>query len=217
MNQIDIVIPTRNRLEKLKRTLSSIPGNIYGMVLNIHIVCDGDRKTYEWLKLKRRRNNIVFIPGHNGSVYCRNHIIPGCPDGVLCATDDIIFKEGAILKAWRSFNQMFKDEDGVIGFHQEGNNYHPAGVTLVGKKFLERYPEKKLFFPEYFHFCCQEVYWLASKYNKFYLEKDAIIYHYHPANHKDEMDQTHADARLYKQRDMKLINERQRKGLIWGG
>jgi hypothetical protein len=220
LNHIDVVIPTRGRIKKLERTLATIPGTVRGIPVVIHVVCDGDKETEKWCIECDRDLAVYFLPGHNGAVKCRNHVIRGCTGAVLYATDDIEFNPGAIGWAWASLNEHFPDGDGVIGFHQEGNKYHPTGVALVGQKFLLRYPNKELFNPQYFHFACQEIYWLADKLNRFKTEMKAAIYHWHPATHKDEpraeVDQAHIDARIHKQRDMNLIKARQAAGETWG-
>ena len=192
MKNLDIVIATRDRYEKLKRALNSIP-----------------KKSF--IKI-----NIIIDKGCNGAVYCRNLVIPKCEDGVLYATDDMTFEPNAIENALSAFNRKFPDDDGVVGFVQIPDNFHPTGVALVGQKFLQRYPDKQLFNPEYFHFACQEIYWLASRLGKFHQEPTAIIRHYHPAFFKEEMDKTHQEARIHREKDHALMRERQAKGLIWG-
>jgi hypothetical protein len=94
--------------------------------------------------------------------------------------------------------------------------YHPSGIALVGNPFLNRYPERHLFFPGYFHFACQEIQRAGSILNKFYLCENAIAYHFHPDKHPKERDSTHADARIFKARDMKLSADRKARGETWG-
>ena len=216
MNRIDVIIPTRNRIKKLEKTLATIPGTVAGIPVIVHIVCDGDTESRDYFIKVDRDMVIHYFPDHNGAVFCRNEVIRGCMGGVLYATDDIDFEPGAILRAFEAMQEHFFDGDGVVGFHQEGNNYHPTGVALVGQKFLQRYPDKNLFNPAYFHFACQEIHWLADKYGKYYLEPKAVIYHWHPVNHKELTDQCHIDARIHKQRDMNIIKQRKAEGLIWG-
>ena len=214
MKQIDMVLPTRNRLVKLKRTLNSIPRYDY---LHIIVICDGDRETYDWLQENRKDIEAMYVPEHKGAVWCRNSVSSTCADGLLYATDDIVFKAAAISNALKCFNENFSDDDGVVGFVQEGNTFHPTGVALVGQKFLLRYPLKQLFCPEYFHFACQEIYDLCEKVgNKFVQAKDAVVHHYHPCFVREEMDQTHMDARKFRTRDHELIKQRKDKNLTWG-
>jgi len=220
MKRITILIPTRNRLEKLKKTLASIPNLDY---VNVLIACDSDMDTFKYIE---SLNNPRIWPmmvlaccgsEFAGSVECKNLCTPDVEDGLLYGTDDIIFQENAIQNAFAYFNLNFPDDDGVVGFVQEGNTFHPTGVGLVGQKFLQRYPGKQLFFPGYFHFACQEIYDLCNKIGgKFVQAKNAVVLHKHPCNFREEMDQTHQDARIKKRKDHTLIKERKAKGSIWG-
>ncbi len=214
MESLAVIIPTRGRLEKLKKTLDSIPEHPY---INIHVVCDDDWETFEVLDDYPRDIHITFIPEHSGSVYCRNQIFRYWDDGILYATDDIVFHSGAIEHAFQVFNEQFPDDDGVVGFVQEPGEFHLSGVALVGQKFARRYPDRKLFFPGYFHFACQEVHWLCEALgNRFIQDPQAVLEHRHPCKFREELDQTHRDARIRRKEDHDLIKERKAKGLIWG-
>ena len=219
MKHVDLIIPTRNRWEKLQRCLRSIPKVLSQVELNIIIICDGDRDTAERLIVSNNGQvgRIVFIANHNGAVFCRNLATQCAEDAVLYATDDIEFKPSAIEAATESMREHVPDDDGVIGFNQIGKqNFSKTGVALVGQQFLRRYPEKKLFFPEYFHFSCQEIERLASKLGKLYFEERARLYHYHPGWVRDELDNTHNEARVCRRKDLKLSSMRKAKKLIWG-
>jgi len=206
-------------MEKLEKTLASIPDLDY---IDIIIICDNDYDTYGYIRSLKNQKifAVMALASHQnfiGSVACKNLYTPDVVDGLLYGTDDIIFKENAIQNAFIRFNESFPDNDGVVGFIQEGNSFHPTGVGLVGQKFLQRYPDKKLFFPGYFHFACQEIYDLCNKIGgKFIQAKDAVVLHKHPCNYKEEMDQTHQDARIKKREDHAMIAKRKAEGLIWG-
>lgn len=219
MKYIDLIIPTRNRWEKLQRCLRSIPKTLSQNNLNVTIICDGDRDTASKLIMSNNGqvDYLVLVAGHRGAVYCRNLVTQCAEDAVLYATDDIEFKPGAIETAVESMRKHFPDDDGVVGFNQIGKQgFSKAGVALVGQQFLCRYPEKKLFYPGYFHFSCQEIERLASKLGKLHFEEQAKLYHYHPSwNHK-EMDQTHVEARKYRGKDLKISRNRRAEKLIWG-
>ena len=218
MKYIDLIVATRNRREKLLKMLDSVPkGPVGNVCINIKIACDGDRDTYEYIKLMTDYSVLLF-PVQMGSVFCRNTLCLTVNDGLLYATDDIVFEPGSIETAFKMFNEAFTgkfEDDGVVGFVQNGS-FHPTGVALVGQKFLQRYKGKQLFFPEYFHFAAQEIFDHAERLGRFVQCKDARVFHYHPCLMKDQMDQTHADARIHKANDMKLKDDRRSKGLIWG-
>lgn len=225
MKNVTIVIPTRNRIKKIEKTLESIKYLSGKEWLDIIIGVDNDEETEEYLVDVYKTYNLhyeTFYRGNSdepfGSVYIRNYIIENyVKDGLIYGTDDIVFERGSIVNAKEYFNNTFEDDDGIVGFVQRpSDQFHPTGVGLVGQTFLQRYPNKWLFNPDYFHFSCQEIYWLASKYDKFVQCKEAVIWHYNPCKFDKAMDQTHKDARLYKREDHRLIKQRKRKGLIWG-
>jgi len=216
MQHITIVIPTRNRVDKLQRTITSIP--LLDWIHTI-IVCDGDEASYEYLSRRYEGDEYIsirLIKEHVGSVHARNSVImKDIPDGLLYATDDIVFFRGAIEHAFEMFNETFPDDDGVVGFKQTVS-HSPTGVALVGSAFLDRYKDRQLFCPNYFHFSCQEVHWHAERLNKFLYDRRAIIEHYHPIYFPNEMDETHNEARVYREQDHRLMATRRKAGLIWG-
>lgn len=220
MKTFTIVIPSRNRLEKLQKTLASIPFFSY---LSVYIICDGDARTkYELEKNLRPDTKIRCSGAHKGAVWCRNEIIKHEQDGVLYGTDDITFLPGSLEAAFELFNQKFKDDDGVVGFKQTPGSYDPTGVALVGQTFLQRYPDKQLFFPQYYHFSSQEVFRLCerirvfSNKNVFVQDDKVMVEHLHPSKFTQLLDKTHVEARVYSSRDHSLSKQRKNKGLVWG-
>ena len=223
LKRIEVIIATRNRIKKLNRTLISIPGafkfewgkNEYLVGIDTKLIADGDFETfYHFSQLKY---DIEFVEMHCGSVYCRNLLIQKTEHPFIYATDDIEFLPKSIATAYETFFLNFPDGDGMVAFAQVGNRkYNPGGVALIGQKFLNRYPDRKLFYPEYFHFACQEIHMAAEKLGKFILEENAIVHHHNPNLEKHEMDQTHLDARLHKTQDHNMIAHRKSEGLIWG-
>jgi len=213
MNHVDVIIPTRHRYEKLKKCLASIPKKANGIDIWVIVICDGDHET----ALKISVDGLCITQKQMGSVYCRNLYTSSAEDAVIYAVDDMEFKPNSIAMAIKAMKKYFPDEDGVVGFNQiNGKKPSPAGVALVGQKFLQRYPDKKLFYPGYFHFSCQEIKRLADKYNKFHFEEKAQIIHHHPGLEKNGADQTHIEARKYRERDRNLSMMRKQRGEIWG-
>lgn len=218
MKHIDIIIPTRNRWEKLQRCLRAIPREIVGITITVTVVCDGDCETAQKLlalndgMVKR----ILLVREHSGSVFCRNLITQTVDDALIYGVDDIEFMPNSIEIAIEKMRKYYPDGDGVVGFNYVGSSQSKAATCLVGQKFLRRYPQRKLFYPEYFHFSCQEIERLAGKLDKLHFEEDAKIHHYHPMKDHSAMDRTHAEARVHRKRDLKLSSERRANGLIWG-
>lgn len=219
MKNIDVIIPTRNRYEKLCRCLESIPQSALKVEIGVIVVCDGDSETAN--KLMGHNDGLItrvsVVRKHRGSVYCRNLITQATEDALIYATDDIEFKEGAIEAAIKAMHKYFPDEDGVIGFNQvNARSFSIAGVGLVGQKFLCRYPNRKLFYPRYFHFSCQEIERLGNKLNRIRLEESAELLHYHPAKNLSERDVTHIEARRDRMKDKLISSQRRADKIIWG-
>lgn len=215
MKRIDVIVATRHRLAKLEKMLASVPTAAASLPVFVNVIFDEDWNGFEKLK-DRFEVKKVGTEKHLGSVKCRNLLSSQVPDALIYATDDMIFRPGSIDNAALAMVQHFPDDDGVVGFVQEGNSFHPTGVAMVGAKFLARYPGKQIFFPGYFHFACQEVYEAAMALGKFYQCQTARLYHFHPGFHPKQMDFTHKEARAFKGKDFMIRKERQQKGLIWG-
>jgi hypothetical protein len=217
MKRIDLIIPTRNRPEKLKRALGTIPAAAGGIPIFTTVVCDGDVQTSKAILEDPRISRVLFIREHSGSVFCRNLITQGTEDSLIYGTDDIAFQPGSIEAAVKAMAEHFPDEDGIIGFTQIGcGAFSPAGCALVGQPFLRRHPGRKLFYPGYFHFSCQEVENHALTLGRLWLEPAAELVHFHPMNNGHEKDQTHVDARIFREQDRALSMSRKAAGLVWG-
>ena len=218
MSPIELIVPTRNRREKLVRMLNSVPAEANGAPVEVVIVCDGDRETERFLlSLGNPAFRVVLVAEHRGAVYCRNLATSVSRGAVLYATDDIEFEKGAIDRAARELAERFPDEDGVIGFAQSGNGkYSHAGVALVGRAFVARYPGRQLFYPGYFHFACQEVLRAAETLGRFYFCEAARLVHFHPSFNAGHKDRTHVEARVRRGRDKTLSFSREAAGLTWG-
>lgn len=211
--RITVLVSTRNRMPKLLRMLGTIPASAMGLEVRPLVVCDGDEATYRSLPVGVPS---LLVPEWSGQTFCRNLALERIQGPVIYATDDVVFKPGAVEAAGAAMAKHFPAWDGVVGFTQEGNRFNPAGIALVGEPFLARYPRRHLFFDGYFHFAAQEVHRAAAKLGLFFLSRLAVVYHFHPAHHLEEIDQTHIDARVRKARDMALKSRREAQGLTWG-
>lgn len=213
MQYVDLIVPTRGRHAKLAKMLDSVPREAAGKHINVIVAFDADERLGHG-----RINQVFVIAGKRiGSVAIRNRVTPLALDAVLMATDDVVFWMGAIEAAIRAMEERFPDGDGVVGFNQVNHkSFSGTGVCLVGQKFLRRYPDKKLYYPGYFHFACQEIERLAASLGKFWLEPEARLFHAHPSTGDGEMDRTHREARVHRAKDMAISKQRREAGLTWG-
>lgn len=234
---IDIIIPTRHRPEKLGVCLDSIPREIPGesgkissrsryifrpIDVRVVVICDADPATAAVLVYHDRVDQLILVREHSGSVFCRNLATQTAEDMVLYAVDDMEFLPGSIKAAARALKRIYGTGDGVIGLHMEnrtprkGGSGNYAGVALVGQKFLQRYPNRQLFFPGYRLFAAQEVTNLAVRLNRLYMEQEAKFLHHSPSKTGEQGDQTHAEGRVWKARDRDLRRKRSATGVLWG-
>lgn len=217
MKRLDMIIPTRNRIEKLLRCLKTIPKEAEGVEIVVTVVCDNDSKTAHELIRNSEVDRIYFVRKHSGSVYCRNLITQTVEDALIYGVDDIEFLPGSIELAIKRMKKIFPDGDGVVGFNYvNGPHQSKTATCLVGQKFLRRYPQRKLFFPKYFHFSCQEIERLATKLGKLHFEENAKVFHHSPIRTEGNMDKTHEEGRKMRKQDRHLSSTRRAKGFIWG-
>ena len=73
MKNVTIVIPTRNRFDKLQACLKSIPPSLN---IEVVVICDGDRDTYERLTESQEACfnvlEVIHLREQIGSVAARN-------------------------------------------------------------------------------------------------------------------------------------------------
>lgn len=213
MKNITIIIPTRNRLEYLKKTLKSIPKEGH---ISVVVICDGDLDTYCYLQKTLEENvSSMITPENKGTVYCRNLCTPDVEDGILCAMDSVIFNSNAFGRALAVFNENFPDDDGVLGFGYEGRG-SCTSLPLVGQRFLHRYPGKQLYCPKYFHFACQEISSLCFLLEEKHKKRFIINNGEYLATKQIIRDKTYKDARRFKYEDLQLKEKRERESIIWG-
>ena len=224
MNHITLVVPTRNRLGKLKRMLDSIEYEKINFPFLIVVICDADKATYKAM-LRDERVSVAKLVGNEipkGSVFCRNVGTQLAIDGVSWGVDDVVYEPGFFNRAFVKYNSVFPESDGVLALNVLNNRTKVrkrtqsiCGLGLVGKTWLDRYPERKLFCPEYNHFSVQEVGRLGKKLNKLVLAEDLKLYHLSPAA-GEPADKTHIEARKNRQRDKQVSVRRHKEGKIWG-
>lgn len=219
MEQITVFINTKNRLQHLQRCLSSIPPEPWIQVI---VACDGNVDASEVLQISRlslRPDMIVWCREDMGVVARANLIAPLVQDGLMGIPDDVEFFTDTLFRAREMFNREFPNDDGILGLHQEGlPGYCPTAISLMGQKFLQRYPGKRFCYPGYYHFCSDtEVYHHAKTLGKFkFAGNDIKVYHHQPGYEGRELDPTWHASRIHQREDAQLFESRQAAGMIWG-
>jgi len=131
-------------------------------------------------------------------------------DAVLYAGDDQEFYPDCIEMALASLAEHFPDTDGMIGLNQEhGSTVY--GIRLLGRKFLERFPQKAAECPDYTnYFGDQELWEYAKSVDRFYSSRAAI------AKHHMSKDRTREIMRSSWEKDEATYHRRRHLGLLWG-
>ena len=227
---ISIVIPTFQRQKKLKRCIDSILKQTYQDFCIFVIADNNDEATYRWVTetyIDEPRIQGVPISEHLYVMGCWNyftkHLFKYVTDAMMGLCDDVELYPDCIENAVKCFTNTYKDTDGIVGLSQEcpGHpeyTYKPFGQTIVGKKFIERYPDRQVCCIDYqFLYQDEEMFEYAFSLSKFVHCKDAILKHYHPGFCREELDETHKISRGdIKNKDIMTHYKRKSKGLIWG-
>jgi len=176
--QIAVVIPTLDRAESLKQTIKSLKSSTFKQ-FQVFVVVDGNREYYDhsyfyadqvsWILNKERI-------GWGKSI----NLICGTTeyDAYFSASDDLQFFPDTLAEAVAAMERKFPDLDGVIGINQNLQKFCPAAMNLTGRKFINRFPGRKLYNPAYQHFCVDSELWhYAQHQQKFHFCKRSRVIH----------------------------------------
>jgi len=187
---IHIIIPTLDRYQSLIQTIKSLNINSNFRDFMIHVVVDGNKPYYKRLGNQNLPNTrLIFNPVRIGWGKSINMVIrllePRMIEEAInetplffSASDDLQFDSGTLGNALFDMNQHFPDGDGVIGIRQDLKHFCPAAFSLVGNKFVNRFPDRQLYNPIYDHFCVDSELWhYALSEKKFFFSKNALVVH----------------------------------------
>lgn len=203
MNQVNVCIPTIDRPDLLIKTIESILKGNYKDVSFSIIVDDGRLKYYEWIRrnLSQYTNfDILFNKERIGWPRSLNKIFGKTDhDFYFYASDDLTFRPNTISIAMADMKRLFPDGDGVIGITQQLGKFCPAAFGIVGRKWINRFPDRKMLYPKYVHFCSDSELWrYARSINRFHLSK-ATVHHNRPFDNCKKLAQTtlHRDRQIW--------------------
>ena len=224
--KILIAIPSIGRLEKLERCINSIvkcrdkcQEHTVELAVFFNRQSEADYLTEKYKGLPWITAHM--INGEHRSPSLWNFILQKFECDCLCyLSDDLELDYNCIHNGLQCMLKNFPDLDGVVGFFIK--NFPPdrvvqASFGLIGKKFADRFPDRKVFCPDYYKFWIdKELEDYATSIGKFIYCAGASLIHYHPAHSKEDADQTHRDVRNYIMRDITTRNERQKRNYLWG-
>jgi hypothetical protein len=221
---MDVVIPTFMREEKLRRTLASIHTalGVCNFPVNVKVFySDPDEKLraekdldFSWLEHK-----IYGSEDFRAPVFWNDYLKTMDADALVYLTDDVLIDRYCLLIASEHLKKM--DFDGVIGFNIDNRveEVQPclAAFGVLGAKFADRFPGREVFCPDYYSlFADVELEKYAKFVGRFKFEHACKLVHFHPAYAPDEADETHLWTRRRVSREAAFFEMRQSKGLLWG-
>jgi len=222
---IDIVIPSYNRTEKLKLCLESIQKarkNLEkGDSAIIHVYFSRIEDLNNMAKIISPSWTLqykLYEPDFKASQFWNDFLANIGSQGLCYLTDDIEMDKDCLMNAFKVMKE--KKYDCVIGLHTTNGSEDKvckASHGIVGINFILRFANREVFCPDYYClYVDEELYRYSSELGKFVACYEATITHAHPDFTKKPPDATHVHNRRYKQRDVAVYNQRQVKGLLWG-
>lgn len=208
--RVNVLISTYDREESLKRTVRSVAESDYKDVV-VCVVVDGNRELFT--KLLGQPTNMILNKKRKDYVFSMNRGLQEFEDAdfVIYAADDIEFPVNGISLAMKAMEERFPDGDGLVGLNQNCAGIDSA-FGLMGRKFIERFPEMKVFCPDYVHFVSDaELGAFAKSIGKFHFCKEVVLKH-----ERAQHDKTFMFGMSAWGRDLAMQIERNGKGFLWG-
>ena len=206
---VDILISTYDRLELLKKCIKSIMDGDYKDV-SIFVVVDGNKSLFN--KLLREPVTMILNEKRMGYVFSMNRAFREMEeaDAVLYASDDLMFWPNCISNAVKAMKEHFPDNDGLVALKQIQKE-SGAAFGLLGRKFINRFPNNIVFCPDYIHYGCdRELKKVARRLDRFYQCREAIV------SHSRLHDNTYNLAQEVRGRDGETRRIRRKRRLFWG-
>ena len=223
--KILVVFPTLGRVEKAKKCIESI-------MLAAKECLEDDIFIRVVFNHPDEANVIGTCFGNDPSIICYiirdEHVAPKLWNDLLLSenydilcylSDDVELDRDCLRHGIHCMKTNFPDFDGVVGLKMSNcpQQEVEAAFGMIGSKFAERFIDKQVFCPEYKKFCIDKELELFSKgINRFMLCEKATLVHHHPAFTATPPDTTHKFVRTFLQDDLKMYQERQRRGFLWG-
>lgn len=196
---VEIIIPTVDRKESLQKLRDSIDK-----------FCPGTKVTV-FKDAQAKGVNLAL-----NTLYRTSE-----SDIVIFLADDTEVTSNIVKICKKEMHKRFPDMDGMLGLNQtnlpEKENCHEFSFPVLGRAFIDRFPNRNVFCPFYGHYYGDtELGLYAKSIGKFHFCKEAEIIHYHPFFSDRKQDQTWMIAHRRMQGDMALFKDRQSRGKLWG-
>lgn len=205
---VNVLITTWNRPQLLKQTVNSILASTYKN-LSIFVMVDGNPALIDMVSklpvaMIYNRERLDWIRSMNkGFFYTRG-------GAVIYSSDDLVFDKHCIEAAATKLKTKAPDGDALVAITQNIVGCSTA-FGLVGRKFIDRFPRRQVFCPDYIHYVSDlEVGNFARNIGRCYMCPEAKVIH-----HRFK-DATFHKAKPVEKIDLRMKARRKEKGLLWG-
>jgi len=221
--KLDVVIPTYRRAEKLKRCIESVQiakRHLFGVRVDIHVYFSSvsELEVFQATPLGKTCYYHLLEKEFKPPVFWNDRLRYMTADALCYLTDDVVLDPMCLVKAWNELLRLRLD--GVVGFEiSNATDGQPAkaAFSMIGRHYRNRFPEAKVFCPEYWCFYLDtELEMYASSINKFIFCKDTKLSHAHPVFLKAEPDECHKHHRRNSDKDVAMWAIRRAEKLLWG-
>ena len=209
--KVTVIIPTcsSERIPLLIQAVESIQAGSYKDV-HVVIVADGSPYIAKIANKKLRHVSVISNRERMDWVFSINRVLKEFDsDYYIYASDDLIFPPDCIKHAMATMQKRFPDGFGVVTI---GKKPHCA-FGLMGRKFVEHFPDRQVFCPELIHYGGDsELMRAVTKLGIFAYppERESQV------KHSRLKDETWKLARKTRSRDRAIFHRRQEKGYLWG-
>jgi len=139
INSVGVLLPTRGRYQALENSLISLSESYFSELLEVIIITDNDKKSYEVAKktcLKFPFGQIYIIPSNKRLYPVRafNKALKSCFSDIFFWTnDEVTYERDWLQKALKKFLEEFPDLVGVLSLYKKKK----AGLGMSSKRFVE--------------------------------------------------------------------------------
>ena len=208
--KVIVIIPTcsNSRINLLIQTVESIQAGSYKDVHPV-IVADGNPHISEVANKRLQHVSVILNKKRMDWIFSINRVLKEFgSEYYIFASDDLIFPPDCIEMAMKAMEKHFPGGDGIVGIGRKGR----SAFGLFGDKFVERFPNREVFCPDFTHYGSDsELFRTVKELGKIvYLPEECRVKHF---RNKDE---TWRLARRIRAKDREVFDERKRKGYKWG-
>ena len=208
---ITVIIPTisSQRIGTLIKTVESIQAGIYKDV-HVIVISDGNPEIFDVAQKRLKGITVLLNEARIGwRATINKMLLEVKSEYYIYASDDLIFPRDCISSAMKAMLNNFPDGDGVISIGKKNR----CAFGLMGSKFADRFPDRQVFCPDYFHYGGDSELWRTVQALECFAyapERESQVKH---SRLKDECWRL---ARKKRGADLLMFRIREERGLSWG-